>query len=255
MLKRIIAPALAAGVLVGALISGLQTVTTTPILMEAETYESAAAPALGGFQIVLAHADHSHDEDGGAVWAPEDGIERLLYTVMANMVLASGFALLLTAAFAVYSGAARGGAVDGRRGLIWGAGGFLAITLAPAAGLPPELPGTFAADIHDRQIWWVGTALATAAGLALAVFAKPGAAKWPMTLAGLALIAAPHLIGAPHPGYAGGAPPPELAAEYAATSIAVSAVFWALLGWTAGTFWTRGEAEAAAEEAARAGAG
>ncbi|MEQ8605088.1 MAG: CbtA family protein [Marivibrio sp.] len=249
MLKRIIAPALAAGVLVGALISGLQTITTTPILMEAETYESAAAPALDGFRIVLAHAEHDHGTGAiGAPWAPDAGIERLLYTVMANMVLATGFALLLTAAFAVY-----GGKVDGRRGLIWGSGGFLALTLAPAAGLPPELPGTFAADIVDRQIWWIGTALATAAGLALAVFAKEGAAKWPMILGGLALIALPHLIGAPHPGYAGGAPPPELAAEYAATSIAVSAVFWALLGWTAGTFWARGEAEAAAEDAARAG--
>ncbi len=52
-----------------------------------------------------------------------------------------------------------------------------------------------AADLMDRQIWWIATAAATAGGLALIAF--KGTAVWSML--GVALIAAPHIIGAPQP--------------------------------------------------------
>ncbi len=246
MIKKIFAPALAAGVIAGVLISGLQAVTTTPLIHAAETYETAAAPAApqpavfqaGDARILLAHSGAEHDHDGGP-WAPEDGLERTAFTAMANILIGCGYALLLTAGFAL-----AGRSVDARRGLVWGAAGFAAFTLAPAAGLPPELPGTLAAELGARQAWWVFAAVATAAGLWLTVFARPGALKWPMTLGGLLLIAAPHLIGAPHPESLGGTlVPAELSAHYAALSIAVGAVFWALIGWMSGHFWARIEAE------------
>ncbi|MEI2612914.1 MAG: CbtA family protein [Candidatus Promineifilaceae bacterium] len=41
----------------------------------------------------------------------------------------------------------------------------LAFQLAPAFGLPPELPGMAAADLGARQVWWCGTALATGVGI------------------------------------------------------------------------------------------
>jgi predicted cobalt transporter CbtA len=57
--------------------------------------------------------------------------------------------------------------------------------------------------------------------------------------AGLALMAAPHLIGAPQPERIGGAVPPELAGHFAAASLVTAAVFWCVLGWLSGTFWRR----------------
>lgn len=251
MLKKIFAPALAAGVLVGVLITGLQAVTVTPLILEAETYETAAtaprdgatlaAGGLRGLRVMLVHSTGHEDGDhGDAAWAPEDGIERLTFTAMSNILLGCGFGLLLAAGFAL-----AGGRVDGRGGLVWGAAGFAVFTLAPAAGLPPELPGMAAADLTGRQLWWIGTVAATGAGLWLTVFAKPGAAKLPMVLGGLVLIALPHLIGAPHPhgaAAAGGGVPAELAARYAGLSIAVGAVFWLALGWLTARLSARMEA-------------
>jgi len=56
------------------------------------------------------------------------------------------------------------------------AAGFVAFSLAPAAGLPLGLPGMAAAALEARQIWWVCTVAATAAGLALLAFPP---AWWP----------------------------------------------------------------------------
>lgn len=107
--------------------------------------------------------------------------------------------------------------------------------LAPAFGLPPELPGSVAADLVSRQIWWIGTAAATAVGLWLMVFVR---SVWAVPVA-VAVIAAPHLIGAPHPGEGAGLVPPELAAIFAARSLGVNAVFWALLGLSTGALYAR----------------
>jgi len=49
----------------------------------------------------------------------------------------------------------------------------------------------------------------------------------------------PHLIGAPHPHEGAGAVPPELAAAFAARSLVVNAVMWALLGLATGALYAR----------------
>ena len=49
-------------------------------------------------------------------------------------------------------------------GLIVGIAGFLAVALAPAIGLPPELPGMGAAPLVLRQAWWLMTVVATGLG-------------------------------------------------------------------------------------------
>ena len=101
-----------------------------------------------------------------------------------------------------------------------------AVTLAPAVGLPPELPGMAAADLVPRQIWWVATIAATAAGIYLiATQARP----WALVLA-VALIVAPHLIGAPVAPHGEGTVPAELVARFVANSIAANAVFWCFIG-------------------------
>ena len=124
-----------------------------------------------------------------SAWAPADGFERFAFTVLANIVTGIGFALLLVAVseFA-------GGIAGWRQGVFWGFAGFAVFTLAPGLGLPPELPAMPTADLMDRQVWWIATVAATAAGLSLIAF------RGRRVLAGRrGDDLAPHLIGAPQP--------------------------------------------------------
>ena len=104
--------------------------------------------------------------------------------------------------------------------------GFLAATVAPGAGLAPELPGMPAGDLVSRQIWWVATIIATGAGIFL--IATRRELRW--LAAAVALIALPHIIGAPQPLTHETAVPAGLAASFAANTIAASAVLWSLIG-------------------------
>jgi cobalt transporter subunit CbtA len=93
-------------------------------------------------------------------------------------------------------------------------------------GLPPELPGMPGGDLMARQVWWIGTIAATAAGIFL--IATRGEA-WAIALA-IVLIGLPHLIGAPGAVDSESAVPPGLAASFAANAIAANAIFWVLIG-------------------------
>ena len=55
----------------------------------------------------------------------------------------------------------------------------------------------------------------------------------------MALIAAPHIIGAPHPQTQDSAVPAVLAADFAASSLAMMALFWIVLGLTLGWAMSR----------------
>src|SRR5262249_58077728 len=116
-------------------------------------------------------AEPEHNE---ADWEPKEGFERNAFTAGANILTAIGFALLLGGIFAV-----RGRAITWHEGLLWGLSGFLVFTVAPGLGLPPELPGVPAAPLSVRQVWWVATAAATAAGLGL-LFLRRSAARPPL---------------------------------------------------------------------------
>jgi predicted cobalt transporter CbtA len=63
-------------------------------------------------------------------------------------------------------------------------------------------------------------------------------ASWAIPV-GVALLVAPHLIGAPRPPAAAGLVPPELAAAFAARSLGINAAFWALLGLATGALYAR----------------
>ncbi|MDW3205694.1 MAG: CbtA family protein [Alphaproteobacteria bacterium] len=244
MFKRLFGAAFAAGIVAGLAISAIQEFTTTPIILHAEEYENAGEEqaavqdaavfrvagtgAFPGFTLYKAHSDEAHGDE--EAWGPEDGLERSLYSAGTNIVMGVAFALMLTAAFAVH-----GGAMNGRTGLLWGIGGFTVFTLGPNLGLPPEVPGSMAAELGARQIWWIGCAIATGIGLALAVFGR----KLPFVILGILLMAAPHIVGAPQPAAVGGGVPPEIAGHFAAASIVVAAIFWAMLGWLSGTFYQR----------------
>lgn len=250
MIRRLFLSAIAAGVLAGVIIAAIHQVTTVPIILHAETYEDATKTAYSGASGAIVSAGFRYSNPaltgrfgpvlvrGGdaanaseEAWAPEDGWERVLYTAMTTILTGVGFALLLVVGMML-----RGGPVDARRGVLWGAGGFVAFTLAPTLGLPPEIPGAAAADLLARQIWWVSAAVTAIAGLWMLVFIEGAAWK----IAGIALLVAPHVAGAPHPHELSiGGAPAELAAHFAATSIGVAAIFWTLLGGFAGHFFGR----------------
>jgi predicted cobalt transporter CbtA len=122
MSLRILSGAMVAGLVAGFAAALLNLWTLTPLILEAEGFE----------------APHAHDGVEHAHAAEAPGPSRAFGTVATTLVAYAGFGLLLGAGMAL---AARTGiAVDARRGLLWGFGGFAAVHLAPAVGLPPELP-------------------------------------------------------------------------------------------------------------------
>jgi len=215
MIARVLAVALIAGLVAGLAVAALQQVTTTPLVLAAEVFEAA---------------QHAHDasstEDEG--WKPAEGLQRSLATAAASVAVATGYALALLAAM-LFSGAA----IEPKRALAFAACGFAATGLATGLGLAPQLPGAAEADLVGRQIWWVATAAAAAAGLFALLRRDDAYAK----LIGAALLVAPHLYGAPQPAAPESAVPAELAARFTATSLAVQALSWSLAGVLAGLIW------------------
>jgi cobalt transporter subunit CbtA len=205
-LRRIVWLALIAGAVAGLVTTAAQLFTTVPLILAAETYEHAGATDPG--------AQSGHAEHPGA-------ITRSAGTLIFNLLAGLGFGLILSALLSSQKNAGV------RQGLLLGGAAFLAVTLAPALGLPPELPGTASAALTQRQFWWIGTAVASAIGLALIALGKGAGSK----LAGLALLLLPHFIGAPHvESVSAGGPPAALQHRFIAASLATTALFWLVLG-------------------------
>jgi cobalt transporter subunit CbtA len=145
-----------------------------------------------------------------------------------TLVAYAGFSLALGAAMAAASRS--GHRLDARTGLLWGLAGFAAVQLAPAVGLPPELPGMDGASLAARQSWWVLCVGSTAFGLAALAFGR----GWVWLALGAALILLPHAWGAPQPPGHESLVPPELATAFATRSLGVAALSWAVLGTLTG---------------------
>lgn len=220
MFRNLFFAALVAALCAGLVVSVIQHFRVTPLILHAETFEGE-----GGHDHGAGVAEHDHDaavaEEEADEWAPQDGAERTAYTVLANLLAAAGFALVI-GAVSMFANLP----ITRANGWLWGAAGFAAFVLAPAYGLAPELPGMPAADLFARQLWWVGTALAT--GGAILLLAKVRA-PWALAVA-IALVVAPHLIGAPLAPDEPSAVPAHLATEFAAITIGTSALFWLVLG-------------------------
>lgn len=230
MFYRVFLTGIVAGLLAGLLMTALQAAKLTPLIRTAEIYEAAATP-------VQTQGGHDHAAlTEQPAWEPAPGLQRSLFTLLANLVIGAGFGLLLSGGFALRQAFA-GTAAGAREGMLWGLAGFASFALAPALGLPPELPGSVGADIVARQAWWLATALATVAGLALLSF--PRRHVW--RVLGVVALVLPHLVGAPHGGapHGGGMVPAALAAQFAAASLVVAALFWVVLGGVGGWIYAR----------------
>ena len=246
MIKRMLTGGILAGFAAGLLAALLHFAFVQDLILLGEQYEygdlvhfggAGEAPATGHDHMAATgdHAAAPVAAAGAAAEEPSD-FNRNALTVIFTCLTYASYGILLVAGFALAEHFGR--RVGSREGLIWGIAGFVAFQLAPAMGLAPELPGTVAADLSVRQVWWLGTVLATGTGIAL--FAYGGNVV--TALLGVALLAAPHLIGAPRLEEYYGAAPPELGAAFSANVLGVGLVTWAVLGWLAGRLWAEPEA-------------
>ena len=219
MLTRIVAAAALAGVTAGLLLTGVQHFAVAPSLRAAEVYEDAAIAAPSP----PSHA-HAPAVPADPAWSPGEGCSRTLATALANVVLATGYALLLAAGMALR------GAAGARAGLCWGIAGYFVFFVAPALGLPPELPGGAAAPLYERELWWVATVAATAAGLWLLAFGASPVYR----LLGVIVLCAPQVAGAPLAPEQASAVPSTLVREFLYATYGVNAALWLVLGGLVG---------------------
>jgi cobalt transporter subunit CbtA len=248
MIQRMLASALFAGCAAGLLAALLHFAFIQPLLLQGEQYESGALVHFQGVASGEAPA-HSHDHAATPEAQPEAGhdhathehshgdaaevstLKRNSLTVLFTGTVYIAYALLMVAGFGVAEHF--GHKVSTTQGILWGLAGFVALQLAPAMGLAPELPGTPAADLTDRQVWWLGTVLASLLAATLFGFGK-GPLSW--VVAAL-LLALPHVIGAPHLESYAGVAPPELAGEFSARALGVALIAWLSLGAIASRLW------------------
>lgn len=250
MFKRMLASALFAGAGAGLIAAFLHFAFVQQLILLSEQYETGALThlATGPAQVhaaPAADAAHSHatgtategttegDAHSHAASAPVSDMQRNGLTVLFMGLVYISYGMLLTAGFGMAENA--GQRIGPAQGLLWGLAGFLSFQLAPAMGLAPELPGTVAADLGARQVWWWSTVAATATAIALVAY---GRQLWMFALAAL-LLAAPHVMGAPQPDGFHGVSPPEVAAAFAARVLGTGLAVWVALGWLAGYFWNR----------------
>jgi len=220
MIGRYVLAALVAGLIAGAVLTGLQVWKLSPLIAAAEVFEKADGACVETMPGMKMCADY-----GAKEWEPAPGLPRIGFTGAASLLAGGGFALLLAGISLVANLP-----LAKANGWVWGLCGFFAVHLAPSFGLAPELPGMPVADLAARQIWWLGTIISTAAGIYCFASNKT---PWIIGL-GAVFILLPHLIGAPLAAQTASTVPPELAAEFAAKALACAAVFWLVMGTALG---------------------
>ena len=239
MIGRYVLAALIAGMLAGLVLSGIQYLRLSPMIVAAEVFEKPEAADAGQSASAgtTAHAGHSHDGHGAAAWEPAPGLERVGSTTVASLMTGGGFAAILAGLSLLLNVP-----ITRANGWVWGLLGFLTVHVATAAGLPPELPGMPVADLSARQLWWLGTIVATGAAIYLLTQRRD---LW-APFAAVAIAALPHIIGAPQAHHDMPSDVPAgLASAFAANAIAAAAVFWLVMGVLLGHILPRFEPDPA----------
>ncbi len=214
MIARVLLAVILSGIAAGVVMGLMQHVRLTPLILQAETYE---------------HLAHGHNAEphqhGDEIWSPADGAERTFYTTLSSVLGATGFAFLLAGISMV--GNRR---LTFANGLLWGICGFFAVAFAPAIGLPPQLPGMAEAALQQRQLWWVGTILATGLGLWFLTSGKSLTTLIPA----LFLVFVPHMLWLPKISTEASTVPAALAAQFVTASLGANLIMWCVLGLTLG---------------------
>ena len=192
--RNIVYSALVVGIIAGSLYGLFQQLQINPIIYAAEAYEVSEAKTLPAVEAHDNSDGHSHDH-GHESWSPEHGFERIVATLFSNILVGMAFSILLISIMALHNLKSNKPPLNWKTGALWGFGLMLSIFAAPSLlGIHPEIPGTVSASVEARQIWWVVSAIATAAGL-LVIYYGANVIK----LGGLVLIVLPHLIGPAKP--------------------------------------------------------
>ena len=220
--RKLMLAVFGSGALAGLVLFAVQHFTVVPLIQAAETYEAAG-------QETYRRAPH---EDEG--WQPAEGWERTSFTALTTVLTGIGFAAMLFGLMAL-----AGKAINARHGALWGLAAFACVSLAPALGLPPQPPGVAVADLHQRQLWWAGTVIATAVGVWL--IAGPRR-TWLLRSCGAMCLLLPHMIGAPV-AIGENSVPAQLVRRFTIASVATSAIFWLLVGTLGGLIYSRDQAD------------
>lgn len=245
MVRETVLAAVVAGLIAALVFTVVQSVWVTPLILQGEVYEDAAEAAPHSHEHE-AHEAAEHEEAAGGhhhdenEWKPEDGWQRTLFTFGANLLMGVGYAFVLVALYLLWR--------EPRNILtsaLYGVAGFLVFFGAPALGLPPDLPGTAAAELSIRQEWWAMTAVATAVGLFL-VFSQR---RWALRVLGVAIVIAPHFVPAPQPVVESSLAPAELQSQFRVATAVCNAVFWLALGVASGVAYRKLVASGARAEA------
>ncbi len=224
MFRIFIFAALLAGGSAGLLLTGVQQLQVTPLIIAAEKYEAPAAAHHNHEASAHSH-EQAHEHDAG-VWSPAEGAERIVFTLFSNVLAGIGFALIILASMNLraHSG--------WQQGLLWGLAGYLVFFIAPSLGLHPKVPGTTGAPLAEQQLWWVSTVAVSAAGLALLAFGR----SLLLRAMAIVLLAMPHVFGAPLPEVASSLVPQQLTNDFILAVTIANAIFWITLGSLAGQF-------------------
>ena len=216
MLYRLLITGLISGVVAGAVATIFHFFMVQPLILEAEKYEILSSVVTTSEKPARTH---THE-----LQLTSNGIMRGTFTFIANLIVGIAFGILLATGLTLY-----GRPIGWIEGIGWGTAGFLAFSLLPALGLPPEVPGSATAELFPRQVWWLSTAFASVMGIALIVF-NP---QYLLKATGLTALIVPHVIGAPKPPTnAVGSVPPELAAHFVVNTLFFTATMWVILGIT-----------------------
>ena len=220
--RKLMLTVFGSGALAGLVLFAVQHFTVVPLIQAAETYEAAGQEA---------HSVASHEAEG---WQPAAGWERTSLTALTTVLTGIGFAAMLFGAMAL-----AGEKINTRHGALWGLAAFACVSLVPALGLPPQPPGVAVADLHQRQLWWAGTVIATAVGVWLIAGRRR---TWLLRSCGALCLLLPHLIGAPA---ATGETrvPAELVRRFSIASVATSGIFWLLAGTLGGLIYSHNQAD------------
>jgi cobalt transporter subunit CbtA len=235
VVRETVLAAIVAGLIAALVFTVVQSVWVTPLILQGETYEDAAEAAPAHHEAESSSAGHHHDEDA---WKPQDGWQRTLFTFGANLLMGVGYSFVLVALYLLWREPK-----NTLAGALYGLAGFIVFFAAPGLGLPPELPGTAAAELSIRQQWWAMTAVATAAGLFL-FFSQP---RWWVRILAVAIVVAPHLVPAPQPAVEASLAPAELQSQFRLATTVCNALFWLSLGLASGMAfrkWVVGSARA-----------
>jgi cobalt transporter subunit CbtA len=217
MFGRVFLAVMLAGIAAGVFMGVLQHFAVTPLILQAETFEAGVPGTSDHGSHDHGTATHSHESSEHA----SPSLSRTTATFLTTALAGAGWA-----GIAAGLAMAMNWPINRQNGLLWGMCGFAAVVLAPAAGLPPKLPGVPSPEIQSATLWWMATIGLSGTALWLALCTRK---YWSLPLATLLLLA-PHVLGAPQPTSFETSVPAHLIQQFVARSLAANAVFWMALG-------------------------